>query len=223
MYQHQWLEGANTPIPDVGKIVCVGRNYVAHAKELGNEVPKQPVLFMKPSTALQSLNPTIRLRDYGEAIHYETELAVLIGNTITRATPSEAESAIVGVGLGLDLTFRETQSQLKGKGLPWERAKAFDGSCPMSPFVPIDNLPDLQNLHFTTSINGQLRQTGDARKMLFPISALLVDISQQFTLLPGDIVLTGTPEGVGVLSDGDSLTLTLNDRLSLQTDVVFNS
>lgn len=219
MYQHQWTRDCDRPLPNPGKVVCVGRNYSAHAKELGNEVPDSPVLFIKPSTALQAMCSPITLRQRNEAIHYETELALLIGDTLANASREGVISAVAGIGLALDLTLRETQSQLKAKGHPWERAKAFDGSCPVSEFIPMTEISSLNELEFSLSINGKPRQHGRTQDMLFDVERLLVEISCEFTLLPGDIVLTGTPEGVGTLSDGDVLSLRLTDALSFDSSV----
>ncbi|MBD3655204.1 fumarylacetoacetate hydrolase family protein [Marinobacter sp.] len=217
-YQHHWKDGTPVHLP-LGKIVCIGRNYAEHAKELNNPVPDEPLLFIKPSTAAVHITRPIDFpRDRGE-VHFETELAVLIGRPLTNASASEAQSAILGYGLALDLTLRDVQSKLKEKGQPWERAKAFDGACPLSPFVPVEKLQQ-DHLAFTMDIDGQRRQSGDTRDMLNPIVPLIAHMSSHFTLLPGDVVLTGTPKGVGELRSGQTLTLELEDALFLQTKVV---
>ncbi|EMP56098.1 fumarylacetoacetate (FAA) hydrolase [Marinobacter santoriniensis NKSG1] len=216
-YQHHWKDSTPVHLP-LGKIVCVGRNYAEHARELNNPVPDEPLLFIKPSTAAVHITRPIDLpRGRGE-VHFETELAVLIGRPLTAASASEVESAILGYGLALDLTLRDVQSQLKEKGHPWERAKAFDGACPLSPFVAADKLPR-DNIHFSLDIDGKRCQTGDTRDMLNPIVPLIAHMSSQFSLMPGDVVLTGTPRGVGPLSPGQTLTLELEDLLFLQTQV----
>ena len=150
-YQHHWKDGTPVNLP-LGKIVCIGRNYAEHARELNNPVPDEPLLFIKPATsAVHITRPLDFPRNQG-AVHFETELAVLIGRPLTNASASDAEAAILGYGLALDLTLRDVQSRLKEKGQPWERAKAFDGACPLSPFVCIDRLRrDL--LTFTLDIN----------------------------------------------------------------------
>ncbi|PHQ14306.1 fumarylacetoacetate hydrolase family protein [Marinobacter profundi] len=217
-YQHHWKDGTPVHLP-LGKIVCIGRNYAEHARELNNPVPDEPLLFIKPSTtAVHITRPIDFPRDRGE-VHFETELAVLIGRPLTNASASEAQSAILGYGLALDLTLRDVQSKLKEKGQPWERAKAFDGACPLSPFVPVEKLQQ-DHLAFTMDIDGQRRQSGDTRDMLNPIVPLIAHMSSHFTLLPGDVVLTGTPKGVGELRSGQTLTLELEDALFLQTKVV---
>ena len=191
LYQHRFSDDRPCELPN-GKIVCVGRNYAEHARELNNPIPKQPLLFIKPSTALAALDQPLAIpRDRGEC-HHELELALLIGQPLSEARAEETLAAIAGYGLALDLTLRELQSQLKEKGQPWERAKAFDGACPVSAFVPAAAVGDWKALRLQLQRNGALQQDGQCRDMLFPIEALLADISQSFTLLPSDIVLTGT-------------------------------
>jgi len=193
----------------VSKVVCVGRNYVAHAKELNNPVPSQPLLFIKPNTSLVRLQSEIKIPVGGSDCHHELELSILIGDRLKDATPQQCINGIAGVGLALDLTLRELQSQLKKSGKPWEKAKGFDGACPVSGFLPFDQGLDLSSLEFAMKKNGKLVQQGYSNNMIFPVDVLLSDISNHFTLLPGDIVLTGTPEGVGELNAGDELKLSL--------------
>lgn len=216
-YQHQFLE-EQTNLP-VGKVVCIGRNYAEHAKELNNPVPDEPLLFIKPSTAINALSQPITLSQGRGGLHYETELAIVIGKRLTHASETDAIKAIAGVGLALDLTLRDLQSTLKAKGLPWEKAKAFDGSCSLSAFVPNTGL-DLTQLEFSLWINDQLRQQGNTAQMLLPVSALVAYISEWFTLLPGDVVLTGTPAGVGQLHPGDRLSLQLGQVITTETQVI---
>lgn len=217
-YQHHWKDGTPVHLP-LGKIVCIGRNYAEHARELDNPVPDEPLLFIKPSTAAVHITRPLDFpRDQGE-VHFETELAVLIGRPLTNASASEAQRAILGYGLALDLTLRDLQGKLKEKGHPWERAKAFDGACPLSPFIAADKL-QRDHLIFTLDINGERQQIGDTREMLNPIVPLIAHISSQFTLLPGDVVLTGTPRGVGPLASGQTLSLELEDVLFVETKVV---
>lgn len=194
------------------KIVCVGRNYAEHAKELGNEIPESPVLFIKPPSSLRSMQDGIRWNTALGECHHECELSILIGSKLTNASETEAQAAIAGVTLGLDLTLRDLQSKLKNKGQPWERAKAFDGACLLGEWLAPDQLADLKQTTFDLSINGDIRQHGDTADMLFDVVALLVEISQNFSLEPGDVVMTGTPAGVGPLTSGDQLTLTLQTK-----------
>ena len=189
------------------KLVCVGRNYAEHAKELNNPVPTQPILFIKPESSVQD-GETLRLPRAG--IHYELELAVVLARDLDGTSTFNARTDIAGLGLGIDLTDRDLQSELKQKGHPWERAKAFDGACYLTPFVPFTN-QDLGHLSFTLDINGERRQHGHSCDMLFSIDALIDEITSAFTLRAGDVVLTGTPKGVGQLAHGDVLALDLLD------------
>ncbi|ROU02057.1 fumarylacetoacetate hydrolase family protein [Marinobacter sp. R17] len=218
-YQHLWHTGNPIELP-LGKIVCVGRNYAAHARELNNPVPDTPLLFMKPATAATALEQPVRLPQGRGDVHFETELAVLIDKPLTNATEADVRDAIVGYGLALDLTLRDVQSQLKAKGQPWERAKAFDGACPLSPFVPADAVDHGEPIRFTLDIDDHRQQTGTTADMLFPIVPLIAHMSEHFTLMPGDVILTGTPEGVGPLYPGQKLSLALGESMMVDTKVV---
>lgn len=218
-YRHVWADG-NAVGLSIGKVVCVGRNYAAHARELGNEVPDEPILFLKPATALVPLEQPLCLPHGRGACHFETEIALLVGSELRNADPAQVLPALAGVGLALDLTLRDLQNTLKSAGHPWERAKAFDGACPLSPFVPVaaQNI-DWQGLALRAHVNGELRQAGDVGMMLFPIPELVAYMSQWFTLQPGDVVLTGTPPGVGPLCAGDTLELELENLARFQARV----
>lgn len=206
-YQHQWQNGTPVDLP-VGKVVCVGRNYAAHAKELGNAVPEAPILFLKPATALVPLEPAFAIPSGRGSCHHETEISLLIGSTLTgQVSEAEARAAIAGMTLGLDLTLRDVQNQLKQQGHPWEVAKAFDGAAPMGSFAPLPATTDLSDLSFTLTVNGALRQQGHSADMITGVVALLQFIATIFTLQPGDVVMTGTPEGVAALNAGDELVL----------------
>ena len=223
-YQHQWLNDVSgehdlSELP-VGKVVCVGRNYADHAKELNNPVPTEPILFIKPATAIVPFSPGFSFpSDQGEC-HHETEIALLIGSPLSRATQEQARQVIIGLGLGLDLTLRDLQAKLKSKSHPWEVAKAFDGACPLTPFIPVTEFEGFTRLTVSLSVNGQERQQGNTEQMLFPILSLVSRISQTFTLLPGDVVLTGTPSGVAPLAVGDNLEASLDSRFSFKSQVV---
>ena len=215
-YQHQWIDVTGTLLDrvtlPVGKVVCVGRNYAAHAKELNNPVPESPLLFMKPATSLVSFMQPIRLPQDRGSCHFEAELALIIGEELKSASNSESLAAIAGVGLALDLTLRDQQLALKQKGHPWEVAKAFDGACPITPFMPKAYLGDVFNpdsLGLIMHLEGALRQRGFAQDMLVSPLDLLSFISHIFTLSKGDVVLTGTPAGVGPLSVGQHIELKL--------------
>jgi len=210
-YQHHWLDGTRINLP-VGKAVCVGRNYAAHAKELGNVVPDAPILFLKPSTAIVPLSPSFSIPSDRGSCHHETEIAVLIGQTISKIDVKDVFAAIAGYGLALDLTLRDLQNQLKKQGYPWEVAKAFDGACPLSAFMTPEQFGDVYHTEFGLTVNDQPRQHGLTEDMITPVYELIAYISQIFTLEAGDIVLTGTPEGVAPLAVGDSLVLSVGEQ-----------
>ena len=198
----------------IGKVVCVGRNYAAHAEELGNEVPSSPMLFMKPTSSVVSIRRDVirpNPAQFGET-HYEAELCVQLATDLSMATMAQAQQAVGGVTLGLDLTLRDLQSTLKEKGHPWERAKCFDGACVLADWLDPQAFGNLQDVHYQLTINDKLTQDGDSALMLFPVYELLVNISHAFNLQAGDVIMTGTPSGVGVLQAGDKLTLTLGDH-----------
>lgn len=195
----------------IGKVVCVGRNYAEHARELGNEIPTSPILFMKPASSVVSVrhdiirpNPAV----YGDT-HYEAELCIQLSADLSAATAEQAKLAIGGVTLGLDLTLRDLQSQLKAKGHPWERAKCFDGACVLADWLEPQAFGDFSHVEYQLIINDELRQDGDSALMLFPVYELLADISHAFSLQAGDVIMTGTPSGVGILQAGDALKLKL--------------
>ncbi len=218
-YCHARVSGERIGLP-VGKVVCVGRNYAAHAAELGNAVPEVPLLFIKPPSAVVDMAPQIRIPGERGAVHHELEIAVLIGRELRVATPEEAWAGIAGMGLAIDLTLREQQDALKAKAHPWEIAKGFDGACPLSPFVPLDPALDLTALETRLVVNGRRRQHGNSAQMLTPIIELLCYASRQFSLWPGDVVLTGTPAGVGPLTPGDRVTAELKGLVLVHAEIV---
>lgn len=190
------------------RIFCIGRNYVDHVQELNNAIPTRPVIFMKPASSLVPANQTLTFPTHGQELHQEAEVVVLVGKSGRPQTPAEALAYIAGLSLGLDLTLRDVQNELKNKGLPWELAKAFDGSAPIGEqFVPYTSEIDLEKLTFTCHFNGELRQQGDTSYMMFPIAQQLVAIAQAWELRPGDLIYTGTPAGVGVIRPGDMIVL----------------
>lgn len=220
MYQHQFTCGTYVPFR-LGKIVCVGRNYADHAAELDNPVPDEPLLFIKPATAAVDMTQPIHMPVGRGSCHFEGELSLLIGERLSNANAAEVSPAIAGLGLSLDLTLRDLQAKLKKAGHPWEKAKGFDNSCPLSPFVKLDWLPDWDKLSYSLWLNDELRQRGKTEHMLTPILDLVAYISSYFTLEPGDVVLTGTPAGVGELQHGDKLVMQLEDDwLQVETQVV---
>lgn len=216
-YQHR-LDGEACVLP-VGKVVCIGRNYAAHAKELNNPVPEEPLLFLKPASAIVPMAGGFSIPANRGVCHFETEMSLLIGERLTEASEADSLAAVVGVGLGFDLTLRSLQDDLKAKGQPWEKAKAFDGSCPLSDFVSPQGMEWAQ-ARLEMRRNGELQQQGCSEDMITPVAQLLSYISQTFTLIPGDVVLTGTPAGVGPLEPGDKLEAKLLDRIAVTTQVL---
>jgi len=217
-YKHTYYDGSLCDYPP-GKVVCVGRNYFDHIKELNNPVPDEPILFMKPSTSLRSLSDGIVIPEYSQNCHNETELAILFGKEISNADLASAEAAIAGYAIALDLTLRDIQQKLKDKGHPWEVAKAFDGACPISPFIKKEEITEPQDTKMKLTVNGELRQHESTKLMMTKILDLIVFASSRFTFLPGDIFLTGTPAGVAQLQSGDQLELELDEKFRFQTVV----
>lgn len=191
------------------KCVCVGRNYAAHAAELGNTVPEEPLLFIKPDTALLA-EPIFQIPSFSTNIHFECELVVILSKPLKNATPAAAISAIKAITLGIDFTARDLQDALKAKGYPWEKAKAFDGSAYVSNIS--EPYQDIAPIEFSFRVNGEIRQKSDTSLMLTSIPNLLAYASQFFTLLPEDYIFTGTPAGVAAVSDGDLLEGFIGDR-----------
>lgn len=196
------LEGQDIP---VGKIVCIGRNYAEHIKELGNQTPDKPVIFIKPASALVNSGGTVVIPEHSDDCHHEIELAVLIGKVAKDVAVDVALDHVSGYAVALDLTLRDVQSTQKSKGLPWEIAKAFDTSCPLSDFVPASEIADPQNLQLKLTVSGEVRQDGNTRHMMRSVAELIAAASSYFTLEEGDILLTGTPSGVGRIVSGDLL------------------
>lgn len=212
------LAGNPQPIA-VGKIICLARNYVAHAEELGNEVPSAPVVFIKPATSIIGAGEQVEIPAYSNDCHYEVELAVLIGKTGKNITEIDAMDYVAGYGIAIDMTLRDTQNQLKEKGYPWEIAKGFDTSCPLSTFVAVERITDPHNLGIRLSVNGQLRQDSTTACMIRRIPEVIAFITTAFTLEPGDIILTGTPAGVGRVQSGDSMETWIENIGELQVSV----
>jgi len=200
-----------------GKIVAVGRNYAAHVKEMQSQKTKEPVLFLKPNSALcDAAQPIPIPQNYG-TVHHEVELAVCLAQTASHISADEAMEYIAGYGLALDLTLRDMQSAAKKAGLPWAVAKGFDNACPVSTFVPALEVTEVNNLELTLRINGILRQQGNTGQMLFKIPELLAYASAFFTFEAGDILLTGTPAGVGPLVPGDAITASIEQVAEIKT------
>ncbi|MVW74276.1 fumarylacetoacetate hydrolase family protein [Pseudomonas xionganensis] len=208
-YQHHYTDGTPIHFP-MGKVVCIGRNYAEHAAELNNPVPSEPLLFIKPGSCVVPLDEGFVIPDDRGDVHFEAEIAVLIGKPLSKKpSAEEVLDAISGFAPALDLTLRDLQAQLKAKGYPWEVAKSFDGACVLAPFVPGDAVEDLTDIGIRLSINDAVRQDGNSRDMLNPILPMIQHICGHFSLQAGDVILTGTPAGVGPLSKGDVLELEL--------------
>jgi len=190
----------------IGKVVCVGRNYAAHAKEMGNEVPDFPILFLKTATCLIPSRGEVVHPDYSSNLHHEIELILVIGNEVKNATKEEAENAIIGYAVGLDMTLRDLQNESRKKGEPWTLAKVFDTSGVISPVILKSEYFLGGNEKIFLSVNGEVKQSSSLDKMLFGAVATVQHISKKMTLEKGDIIFTGTPEGVGRVIPGDKLT-----------------
>lgn len=208
---HVILQADRREVP-VSNIFCIGRNYAAHAAELGNQVEPAPLVFIKPTSALHAMDQPLTLPAFSNDVHYETELVLLIGKGGKNIPEQAALEHVAGYGLGLDLTARDIQAVAKQKGLPWTLCKGFDGAACISEFVAPDTMADIGHVRFGMSLNGEPRQAGDTALMLFSVPYLIHYLSTVFTLQPGDLIYTGTPEGVGKLNSGDRLSLTLMDR-----------
>lgn len=200
------------------KIFCVGRNYAKHAKELNNEVPDSPVIFMKPKTAILNNGLTFYYPDFSNDIHYEGEIVVRIGKSAKSLAPSRVKDFINGVSVGIDFTARDIQAKCKAKGHPWELAKSFDFSAAIGDFVELE-WDVINTSEIKVSKNGKIVQHGFARDMIFNIEQVVSFISHRFTLHKGDMIFTGTPEGVGPIHRGDIYELFLNDNRLLVTDI----
>jgi acylpyruvate hydrolase len=187
------------------KIIAIGRNYAAHAKELNNEVPTKPVIFLKPDTAVLKDNKPFYIPDFSNDVHFELEVVLKICKEGKHIAEKFAANYYDEIGLGIDFTARDIQSQLKEKGLPWELAKAFDNSAAISNFLPKTNFTDLYDLGFELKINNETRQNGHTSNLLFSFEKIIAFVSQYITLKKGDLIFTGTPEGVGQIKQGDRL------------------
>ena len=218
-YKHK-VNDKHFPLP-LSEIICVGRNFSEHILELGNRFPESPVLFLKPSTSLVEFDGQLKIDSSFGACHFETELALLIGEELKDCSEAEAMKATMGIGLSLDLTYRDLQNKLKSERLPWEKSKGFDGSCPTTNFISTNHFLNLNDIQFKLFINGKERQRGDSSAMIFRIGEILRYASKYFSILPGDLVLTGTPPGVGALTSNDELRLEIPNLLNASAKVSF--
>ncbi len=194
------------------KIICVGRNYAAHVSELKSATPKEPVLFLKPDTAILLKNQPFFIPEFSKEVHYEVELLVRINKIGKHIDRKFAHKYYDEIGLGIDFTARDLQAQLKKDGLPWEKAKSFDGAAVVGNFLQKDTFMDVNNINFSLQRNGETVQKGNSMLMTWKIDALIEYISKYFTLKIGDIIFTGTPEGVGPVTANDVLTGFMEDK-----------
>lgn len=200
------------------KIIAIGRNYAAHIAELNNEKPSQPVVFMKPDTAILRNNAPFYYPEFSKDIHFEVEVLIKINREGKYIDQKFAHKYYEEIGIGIDFTARDLQSKCKEKGLPWEIAKAFNGSAPISEFVSKEG-HDLSNLNFSLKQNGELKQQGNTSLMLFPFDEIVAYVSQYFTLKKGDIIFTGTPAGVGPIAIGDKLEAFIEEEKLLEVEI----
>ena len=187
------------------KIIAIGRNYAEHAKELNNPVPTVPVIFMKPDTALLKDNKPFYHPEFSQDVHHEIELVLKVCKEGKHISEKFAGNYFDEIGIGIDFTARDIQNKHKEKGLPWELAKSFDGSAPISTFIPKADFEDLYNIDFKLDINGETRQIGNTKDLIFSFEQIIAFVSQYITLKKGDLIFTGTPAGVSKVNVGDHL------------------
>ncbi|PKP11647.1 MAG: 2-hydroxyhepta-2,4-diene-1,7-dioate isomerase [Bacteroidetes bacterium HGW-Bacteroidetes-4] len=201
------------------KILAIGRNYVEHAKELNNPIPDEPVIFLMPETALIQKNQPFFYPDFSSDIHYEVELVLKINKLGKNIEEKFAHRYYDEIGIGIDFTARDLQQQLKSKGLPWEKAKCFDGAAPLGKFVAKEQLPPVNNISFTLEKNGELVQQGNSGMMINSFDAIIAHVSKFFTLKIGDLIFTGTPAGVGPVKIGDNLVAKIEGKELLKVPI----
>jgi acylpyruvate hydrolase len=201
------------------KIICIGRNYAEHAKEMKSEVPTEPVFFMKPDTALLKDSEPFYYPDFTKDLHHEIEIVIKINKVGKHIEEQFAHKYYDEIGLGIDFTARDLQAQCKAKGLPWEKAKAFDASAPIGKFISKSQLGDLNGIDFELKVNGESRQVGNTKDLLFSFDKVIAYVSKFVTLKVGDLIYTGTPEGVGAVAIGDKLQGFIKNDLFLEFEV----
>lgn len=201
------------------KIICVGRNYAEHAKELGNAVPEQPVIFIKPDSAVVRNNADFYYPEFSKDIHFECELAFRVGKQGKYVQEKYALEYVDGVGLGIDFTARDLQTEAKKKGLPWTLAKCFNQSAPLSDFLPLSDFANVQDIHFEMFLNGEKRQVGHSADMIHSVPALIEYITKFIIIKKGDVIFTGTPAGVGAVQVSDHLEAYLEGKKMLDFKV----
>ncbi len=198
------------------KIFCVGRNYIDHAKELKNPVPKKPLIFTKPITAILDRNRPFYYPEFSQDIHFEVELVIKMCRHAKHVEEKFAHKYYEEIAVGIDFTARDIQAELKKKGHPWDIAKGFDRSAPISKFIPIESLNNSKDIQFSLKQNGELKQRGQSSEMIFSFDYLIYHLSKYFTLQKGDLIYTGTPAGVGPVQIGDVLECFIEDKEMLK-------
>lgn len=201
------------------KILAIGRNYVEHIKELNNERPDEPVIFTKPDTALVRNNQPFYFPDFSNDIHYEVELVLRLCKMGKNINEKFAHTYFDAIGLGIDFTARDLQTKAKDKGLPWALAKGFDGSAPVSEFLPLSDFQDINNINFSLEVDGQIKQQGNSSLMLFSFNQIISYISKFITLRSGDLIFTGTPKGVGPIKIGNKLAGYIENQKLLNVEI----
>jgi 2-keto-4-pentenoate hydratase/2-oxohepta-3-ene-1,7-dioic acid hydratase in catechol pathway len=201
------------------KIICIGRNYSDHAKELKNELPTEPLFFLKPDTAIVIRNRPFFYPEFSKEVHYEIELVYRICKVGKYIQEKFAHTYYNEIALGIDFTARDLQREAQAKGTPWEKAKGFDRSAPISSFFPIKEFNDIKNLNFSLKKNGEIMQQGNSADMIFSIDRIIEHVSQFITLKMGDIIFTGTPAGVGPVKIGDKLEGFIEDKKVLSCNI----
>lgn len=201
------------------KIICIGRNYTQHVKELNNAIPEKPVVFLKPETAMLIKNAPFYYPDFTHEVHHEVELVIKISKPGKHINKKFAHTYYNEIGIGIDFTARDIQNECKQKGLPWEIAKGFDGSSPVGVFILKKNLPDLKNISFHLNINGASVQQGNSADMIFSVDEIIEYASSFFTLKKGDLIYTGTPQGVGPVKIGDKLEAFIENKKMLEVEI----
>jgi 2-keto-4-pentenoate hydratase/2-oxohepta-3-ene-1,7-dioic acid hydratase in catechol pathway len=201
------------------KIICIGRNYAEHAKEMNSEVPKEPVFFMKPDTALLKDGEPFYFPDFTSDLHHELEVVLKISKAGKHIEEQFAANYFEEIGLGIDFTARDLQAHCKAKGLPWEKAKSFDGSAPIGKFLSKKNFANNKSIPFRLELNGQVVQSGNTQDLIFSFEKIISYVSRFVTLKTGDLIFTGTPEGVGAVKIGDKLCAFLGEEKNLEFEI----
>lgn len=202
-----------------GKLLCIGRNYARHAAEMGGQTPSEPMVFLKPSTAIIRSGGAVVIPSMSQEVHHEVELVAVIGRAGRHIPVAEALSYVAGFAVGLDMTARDLQAEAKRKGAPWSVSKGFDTFAPLGDVLPASGVPDPQDMDIELRINGDIRQTGRTGDMMFSVADLIAWCSRIFTLEAGDLIYTGTPEGVGPVREGDRLTASIDGLPELRVSV----